>query len=198
MSEVLWRRLGYMLSPQLDIYKAIAPHVAAQTVIDIGFGTGFGTNILTGYAREVVGVEVDHDAINFAADNLPGIQFAWGDISRGVRYLVDDEFRFDAALMIEVLEHVSHWRNALTNVVEILKPGGKLYISARNANADLRKNDLHEREWTAAEFTAALGEFFESVELYDYRLEVKQDTTTRATPLVAVATKGQLHDAERR
>lgn len=187
MSEVLWRRLGYMLSPQLDIYQHIAPKVGGR-VLDVGFGTGFGTFQLTRCATHVVGIELDQEAVRFADANIPGVYFAWGDIGRGAAYLG----KFDCALMIEVLEHIEDWRQALANVREVLEPGGRLFISARNANADLRKNDLHEREWTALEFAEALEECgFSDVTLYDYKLEEVQDWHTRQTPLVAIATKGR-------
>lgn len=186
-SEVIWRRLGYMLSPQLDIYKAIAPKLAAERVIDIGFGTGFGTVQLARYSNKVVGIETDVEAVQFALHCMPFVDWEWGDISRGVGYLGVDYF--DTALMIEVLEHVEDWQAALANTIQLLRPGGRLIISARNANADLRKNDLHEREWTAQEFERALLQYFERVELYDYRLENEMDSSTRQTPLVAIAYK---------
>lgn len=186
MSDVLWRRLGYMLSPQLDIYQHLAPLVKNKRVIDIGCGTGFGTLQLLGSAESLIGVDVDSDAINFAKNNIPIIRWEWGDISRTVAYLGRD---YDAVLMIEVLEHVSEWEIALHNVCEILKADGKLYISARNANADLRKNDLHEREWTAEQLYNSLRRYFKDVNLYDYRLQNKQELDTRQTPLIAVASR---------
>lgn len=192
MSEVLYRRLKYFISPQYDIYKSIADQVVpGEKILDIGFGTGFGSLYVANKAgAHVTGVELDADAVRFAIDCLPGVNWQWGDISRGVSYIGSG---YDTALMIEVLEHVSEWTIALLNVAEVLKPGGRLIISARNANADLRKNDLHEREWTAGQLVDALGKFFPSVELYDYTLTQKMDKDTRQTPLVAVARKE--HDA---
>lgn len=187
-SEVIWRRLGYMLSPQLDIYKHIAPLVEGECVLDIGFGTGFGTLQLLRYTDRVTGVEVDNEAVEFAKATLPGIYWQRANIARWPDHM--GHGGFDAALLIEVLEHIQDWQAALRNVVNLLKPRGRLFISARNANADLRKNDLHEREWTAEEFVNALSQYFEKVELYDYRLETQQDISTRQTPIVAVAWKG--------
>lgn len=187
MSEVLWRRLGYMLSPQLDIYHHIANHLNGDKVLDIGFGTGFGTLQLQHEGADITGIEFDREAVEFAEWAIPGIRWEWGDVSRGIGYLGKD---FDVVIMIEVLEHVQDWQAAMQNVVEVLKPGGTFYISARNANADLRKNELHEREWTAQEFKKAMSEFFDSVHLFDYKLQFEQDETTRQTPLVAVCKKG--------
>jgi len=173
-----------MLSPQLDLYSSIAKKVEHQRVLDIGFGTGFGTLQLTRTAKSVVAIETDAEAVAFAQKTLPGV--LWANFSILEDWSAGD---FDAAVMVEVLEHISDWERALVNVAGLLHPGGKLYISARNANADLRRNEIHEREWTATQFSAALGSVFSDVKLYDYTLEKVQTAGTSATPLIAVATK---------
>jgi 2-polyprenyl-3-methyl-5-hydroxy-6-metoxy-1,4-benzoquinol methylase len=185
-TDVLWRRLGYMLTPQLDIYRHLADRLEGCKVLDVGFGTGFGTLQLARTAKEVIGVEIDCDAIAFADSSIPGIDFCYGDISRGVSFLGNG---FDAVVMIEVLEHIENWQAALANVDKMLTPGGALYISARNANAELRKNDLHEREWTAQELVASLEKYFCNVQLYDYSLTNLVPVATRQTPLMAIARK---------
>ena len=188
MSDILFRRLGYFLSPQLDIYKHIAKEVKGQRVLDIGFGTGFGSLQFVGIASEIIGTDVDPGSISFANTYIPGVSFYWGDIQRPVTHLARD---MDMVLLIEVLEHIPDWRAALKNAAECLKPGGRLILSARNANADLRKNDLHEREWTAQEVIDSLSPFFAKVELFDYTLTNKLSPETRTTPVLAVATKGE-------
>ena len=179
----MFRRLGYFLSPQLDIYKHVAPLVAGKRVLDVGFGTGFGALQLVPCARSVSGIEVDPGAIRFADSYMPGASWRWGDIQRPITHIFQ---AIDVVLMIEVLEHVIDWQAALRNVRDCLAPGGKLVISARNANADLRKNDLHEREWTAEELVKNISPFFESVVLYDYSLSEEQSLDTRITPIIAV------------
>lgn len=186
MSDVLTRRLGYFLSPQLDIYRHIANHVEGKRVLDVGFGTGFGTLQLVKTAEEVIGIETDTGLLDFADTYIPGIRFQRGDIQRGIPWIAKD---VDVVLLIEVLEHVPDWRAALKNIYDSLKPGGKLIMSARNANADLRKNDLHEREWTPQQVVDALSEFFDDVDLFDYTLRDKQGIDTRMTPVIAVAVK---------
>lgn len=183
-SDVIYRRLRYFLSPQLDLYQSIARKVAGQTVLDVGFGTGIGTLQLTRTARSVVGIETDIDMVDFAQKTLPGARWARHDITKPPY-----GSPFDAIVMVEVLEHIADWQLALGNACSLLRAGGKLYISARNAKADLRRNEIHEREWTATQFSAALGSVFSSVKLYDYTLENELDADTHVTPLIAVATK---------
>lgn len=186
MSDVLTRRLGYFLSPQLDLYVYAARYVGGKKrILDAGCGTGFGTLQFTGADdNDVIGIDLDRGLVTFANSYIPGVRFYCDDILQ-----FGGMGTFDTVLLIEVLEHIPDWKAALRNVAKILKPGGELIMSARNANADLRKNDLHEREWSAQQVLDALKPFFANVELYDYTLSEKQTVDTRITPVIAVATK---------
>jgi 2-polyprenyl-3-methyl-5-hydroxy-6-metoxy-1,4-benzoquinol methylase len=186
MTSILWRRLRYMLTPQFDLYKNIAPKLKDLMVLEVGFGTGFGTVQLAQYAKEVIAIEYDADAVKFAKQVLPLKNVWWieSDITAALNKPI-----YDAVVMVETLEHIKKWRKALTKIHGLLKPGGCLYMTARNRNADLRRNDLHERELSASELRANLGEFFLDVTLYDYTLANEQSDDTHITPLIAVARK---------
>jgi 2-polyprenyl-3-methyl-5-hydroxy-6-metoxy-1,4-benzoquinol methylase len=185
-SAVVWRRLGYMLTPQLDIYMHLADRLIEKRVLEVGFGTGVGVLQYASKANGVTAIEIDPAAVEFAQKVFPikGIEWEHGDITD---YKTQKQFR--AVIMVEVLEHIPDWEVALQKVHDLLFPGGHLYLSHRNANADLRKNDLHEREWTATEVKENLGCFFSKVWLYDYALMDEQTADTRVTPIVAVAEK---------
>ena len=180
-----------MLTPQFDLYRNIATQLFGKRVLEVGFGTGFGTLQLAVSARMITACEPDREAVNFAKMVLPLPNVFWveADITGNAR----QEPLYDAVVMVETLEHIADWRKALTNIHGLLKPGGCLYMTARNRNADLRRNDLHEREWSATELANALGEFFLEVKLYDYTLQNEQTTDTHITPLIAVARKAGGH-----
>jgi len=184
-NEVLWRRLGYMLSPQLDIYKHLASHLTNKRVLEVGFGTGIGVLQYAPRAKFVCAIEIDPLAVAFAKKCFSVEAIAWTEAD----ILAFSSVPYDAIVMIEVLEHITDWEAALANVARLLDEDGRLYISARNANASLRKNDLHEREWTAPEFRNALLDYFSSVDLYDYSLCTLLSLDTKQTPLMAVARK---------
>jgi SAM-dependent methyltransferase len=194
MTGILWRRLRYMLTPQFDLYKNIAPKLKGLQVLEVGFGTGFGTVQLAQYAKYITALEPDADAVKFAKQVLPLPNIGWvvGDITNGYYASISD-----AVVMVETLEHIVNWRVALTNIHHSLKDGGCLYMTARNRNADLRRNELHEREWTATELSNALGEFFLDVKLYDFTLTNELTADTHITPLIAVARKAGGHEDSR-
>ena len=184
INGILWRRFKYFLSPQLDIYKHLSPRVADKRVLEVGFGTGLGTLQLASTAKHVTAIEVDRLAVQFASDVFPlhNVSWEWGDITRSPYGDYDD------IVCLEVLEHIPYWSEALENIVKMLR--GTLYISGPNANASLRKNDKHEREWTAKEFADALSRYFSDVKMMDYTLTDWQDTDTRLSPLLAVCSNG--------
>jgi 2-polyprenyl-3-methyl-5-hydroxy-6-metoxy-1,4-benzoquinol methylase len=195
MTTILWRRLRYMLTPQFDLYKNIARNLAPEMeILDVGFGTGFGTVQLAAYVLGVDAIEPDADAVKFAKQCLDVryIQWRQADITT-----FTGSPHYDAVVMVETLEHIEDWRKALENIHGLLKPGGCLYMTARNRHADLRRNDLHEREWTAKELKNALAEYFLDVNLFDYTLANEVDETTRITPLIAVARKAGGHEDSR-
>lgn len=164
----LWNRLRYVLSPQFDIYEQVAK-VVRGNVADIGFGTGFGTHLLTANARGVTGYEADTDAVGFAEKVFPiaKLQFKHGDITKGIE--ADGEYDF--VVMIDIIEHIKHDKQALLNVKKMLRPSGTLIISTPNRLSRYRKADTHVREYAPKEFEGVLGLAFPSVSLRTFKLE---------------------------
>lgn len=186
MSDVLWRRLRYMLTPQFDLYEHLGPKMYDRDVMEVGFGTGLGTLQLARSAKDVVAIETESDAVRFSERcfPMPNVHWLCWDVLRPLNHGVHD-----VVVMIEVLEHIGDWELALKNIRDALKPNGELYMSARNANADLRRNEIHEREWTAKELKQSLLKYFSSVTLLDYTLTHEYDDDTRVTPLIARCVK---------
>ena len=185
---VIWRRLKYMLSPQLDIYRHISKRVSGLDIWEVGFGTGFGTVLLSSSADSVYATEIDEAAVSFAKQVFPLRNITWitGDVTHG-----HITVSHDAIVCLEVLEHIPDWVSAISVMRDHLRQSGTLYISGPNANANLRKNDKHEREWTAQEFKDALGQYFTQVSLMDYTLTEPQGDDTHLTPLVAICTNAK-------
>ena len=65
LDSILFRRLRYMLSPQLDLYRSIGQEYLGD-VLEVGFGTGFGTLQLAHNANKVLAIEIDQAAVEFA------------------------------------------------------------------------------------------------------------------------------------
>ena len=186
--DVLWRRLKYSLTPQQDIYRSLREKLVGASVLEVGFGTGAGVLQYAMAAERVDAIEIDPGAVHFAQEMFPLSNVRWVEADITSFYSANP---YDYVVMIETLEHVKDYRTALTAIHAMLKDGGSLIMSARNAQADLRRwKDLHEREWTGTELLDNLMQFFgPRVYLYDYSLQDNLDRYTRTTPLIAIATK---------
>jgi SAM-dependent methyltransferase len=80
---------------------------------------------LTGVARDVVGVDIDRPAIEYAASHGVAIQYADCQTMNLGR-------TFDQALLLDVLEHLEHPGDALDRLISHLNPGGELIIAVPN------------------------------------------------------------------
>lgn len=183
-TEVIWRRLIYMLTPQLDIYESIAKLVHRKRVLEIGFGTGLGLLQYQAYADYVDAVEIDHAAFEFARKTLP---------LRSVRWIVDDisnpsrNYRgYDFFVMIEVLEHIQNQDRALQVTRNALSRGGGGIITVPNANRYRRRREaLSIREYTPDSFKTKLETVFDHVVILDSSLIQNGDMETKESPLIA-------------
>jgi SAM-dependent methyltransferase len=83
-----------------------------RRVVDLGCGAGYGTVILSSFARSVVGLDVSEDAVELARSLYPSIDFR-------VASLVEDELpEADIAVCFEVLEHLEAPERALERFFE--------------------------------------------------------------------------------
>lgn len=183
--KCLTRRWMYLLTPQLTIYKNIAPYVKGKHVLEIGFGNGAGVVQYYDAAERIVGIEKEDEYVELANTLFPldKVSFEKGDICAETLGL------YDVIVMIEVIEHIEDWQEALKNCHARLHHDGVLIVSTPNANGTFVKNALHGDEWTAVEFYENLKEFFSEVTLHDFSLDNPQGLDTRITPLVAVCRK---------
>ena len=177
---ILWNRFKYVLSPQFDIYTEVSKVIRGR-VADVGFGTGFGTHLFSVNAKEVVGFEMDEEAINFAEKifPLPKLRFVFGDISKGI-----DANNFDYVTMIDVIEHMKYDKRTLENAKKMMNENGTLILSTPNRLSRYRKSVAHVREYAPKELEHLCRNVFVNVSLRDHNLEPL--ASQYQNPLVAV------------
>jgi 2-polyprenyl-3-methyl-5-hydroxy-6-metoxy-1,4-benzoquinol methylase len=153
--------------PSFDLYEQVSKIVRGD-VADVGFGTGFGTHLLTVNSQRVVGYEMDECAISFAEKvfPIPKLQFKYGDIQKGIN---DDGYDF--VVMIDVIEHIKHDKQALLNAKKMLGKNGTLIVSTPNRLSRYRKADTHVREYAPKEFEGLLKTAFVNVVIKTYKME---------------------------
>ncbi len=113
-------------------YAYVAPFVVGKRVLDISCGTGYGTQFIAQQgALEVVGVDVDQSAVNFASKfhAHPNATFIQSD-AHYVRQLEDASF--DVIVSFETIEHLPNPRKFVVELKRLLKPDGQLFLSCPN------------------------------------------------------------------
>jgi SAM-dependent methyltransferase len=99
-------------------------------LLDVGCSTGIIANFLADYFDEVVGIDIDANAIQFARSTFrrPNLEFALQD---GLNLNFKDD-TLDLVVCAHVYEHVPDPHRLLSEVHRVLRPGGVCYFAAGN------------------------------------------------------------------
>ncbi len=141
-----------------------------DVVLDVGCANGAHTVKAAGRARRVLGMDYDVVQLRVAAatarrQGLRNVRvFAW-DLTR--RFPFPDA-HFDAALFLDVIEHLHPRVEVLAEIRRVLKPGGRLLVSGPNRDTAWRgrlrdaglfafSDPDHKIEYTREEFLAELA-----------------------------------------
>ncbi|KYQ57840.1 Hexaprenyldihydroxybenzoate methyltransferase, mitochondrial, partial [Trachymyrmex zeteki] len=105
-------------------------------IVDIGCGGGILTERLARIGAQVTGIDVSAELLNIAKEHVkldPNISKRVNYIQTSVEDLCQKEREsYDAVVASEVLEHVADVQLFLKKCVEILKPGGSIFLTTEN------------------------------------------------------------------
>jgi len=149
-----------------DFYLALADELGAETVVDVGCGTGVFAVDLARRGHAVIGLDPAGPMLDIARERSGGLDIEWihgvaTDVASGVADLV--------VMMGHVAQYFVDdvaWSQALGQVHRILKPGGRLAFETRNPAIPW------EQHWTEAQTAATMphpggGEFTSWVEVVE-------------------------------
>ena len=137
-----------------------------RRVLDSCCGLGWGSHLIASVASEVVGIDLDPEAVEFC-------QRTWGDenasyVTGSVLELPFANDEFDVVLCMEAIEHFSRsdGRRYLQELFRVCRPGGRIFGSSgftenrQQAEELCAKNEHHLFIYTLAEMERLLGELF--------------------------------------
>jgi len=102
-------------------------------ILDLGCGGGLVCEPLAQLGANITGID-------FVKQNIIAAKKHAKKSKTNIEYLHQDinnlklKKKYDAVLILEVLEHIEDWKKIIINVNKLLKPGGKMIISTINRN----------------------------------------------------------------
>jgi 2-polyprenyl-3-methyl-5-hydroxy-6-metoxy-1,4-benzoquinol methylase len=99
-------------------------------LLDVGASTGLIANYLASYFGEVIGIDIDRPAVEFAkkTHNKDNLRFIQAD-SLNIKM---PENHFDVVICAQVYEHVPNAVMMMDEIYRVLKPSGICYFAAGN------------------------------------------------------------------
>ena len=144
-----------------------------KSVLDAACGEGYGSNLIAGVAREVIGLDIAAAAIAHARQRYAGearVRFEVGDAAA----LAFPDRRFDVVLSFETLEHLAAQQELVAGFARVLTDDGVLLISSpdKRTYSEIAgfRNEFHVREMYREELLELLGAHFPHVRLYGQKL----------------------------
>ncbi len=154
------------LYQHLTAYNYCKDYVAGKDILDVGCGTGYGSNLLAKTAKSVTAVDLSDTGIAIAKDTYhkPNLTYKVMDAS-DLSYFKDKTF--DLVYSSQCIEHVVEYERFVSEVIRVLKDDGIFIVTT--PNADLYVPGVvpfHYKEFTADELKALLSIFFRDVKMY--------------------------------
>jgi SAM-dependent methyltransferase len=149
-------------------------------VLDVGFGEGYGSQILSERGVEYHGIEVDPEIVEHARSKY-GPMFETYD---GTRIPAADG-AFDLVLAFQMIAYLDDPQPLLREIRRVLKPGGLALVSTPNRAYRLYDgqrpwNRYHAREYLAPELAQVLSETFADVTVQGIYAAEPIDSIVRA------------------
>lgn len=135
-----------------------------RDVLDVACGEGYGSALLGGVAKSVVGVDSSADAVAHASRNYASQSVAFVQADATETPLADASV--DVVVCFETIEHVDDHEGLLGEIKRVLRPDGLLLLSTPDREtylAGAEPNPYHVRELNRVELAALVSSHFAHV-----------------------------------
>ena len=137
-------------------------------VLDFASGAGYGSHIIAKQRKkqvtEIIGIDIDEEVIQYAKGTYyhPLTKFMQGDVTDPV--LPEKLGMFDTIISFETIEHVEEEERFLSNIFNLLKPGGTLVLSTPfgKGRGEPCGSPFHVHQLTVEEFTNLFPKYEET------------------------------------
>jgi ubiquinone/menaquinone biosynthesis C-methylase UbiE len=129
------------------------------SVVDIGCGGG---QLLDEVRHELpgarmIGVDLSEPQLSLNRQRMPDTRWIQVNVDQPVKWADEDRERYDAATVVEVIEHVDHPDVLLSNTRALLAPGGFIVLSTQSGRVgETERRVGHRRHFTVADISTLL------------------------------------------
>lgn len=182
---------SHLVREHIKRYNFAAPQVTGLKVLDLACGSGYGSFILAQEASEVLGMDLEAEAIaycklNHRRDNLT---YQVGD-AQNLGTISDNAF--DAVVSFETIEHLPDYRAYLSEVRRVLRPAGLFFVSTPDAGFALKArlppaspNPYHVHEFELEELHQLLQPFFQNITMYGQQFYLEPPVIKKRIQMLA-------------
>ena len=142
-----------------------------KKVLDIASGEGYGSNILSNYAQNVIGVDISNEAVEHAKGKYSNtnLKYIQGDAAQ----IPLDDNSVDIVVSFETIEHHDKHNEMISEIKRVLKVDGVLVISSPDKYyyTDLPQinNKFHVKELYFNEFKNLMSAYFTEIFFFSQR-----------------------------
>jgi len=183
---------NYCLS-KVQQHPQYPKYIWKPKIVDVGCGSGVGTNVLSQEADFVWGIDKNAWSIEFAKEAFTreknGIYYSSQETFDVIDIMTENRelMKFDVVVAIEIIEHIYDTHKFLNQIIHhftkrdkagrpLTHQGTEFFISTPNRNShkikkDKPENTYHVREWSSQEFHELLSRYFGIVNLLNNKGE---------------------------
>ena len=149
-------------------------------VLDIGFGEGYGSRILTEAGAEYRGVEVDPEVVDHACSRYGPFFERYDGTS-----ISEPDDAFDVVVAFQMIAYLDDPQPLLREIGRVLRPAGVALLTTPNRVYRLDEgqrpwNRYHVREYSSSELADVLGKTFGNVTVHGVVAAEPIDSIVRA------------------
>jgi len=140
-------------------------------VLDLGCGSGYGTEMLADHCQFIVGSDIDAHAITYAKEHYSRQNLTFFVMDNLENYALPFEANtFDVIVSFQVIEHISNVNFYLQEISRLLKVDGTIILATPDRSKRLFSfqkpwNRWHVHEFSDRELHQLLTQFFNQVEI---------------------------------
>lgn len=158
-----------------------------KKVVEIGVGEGTPLVQLAKAGMSVSGIDISKNMVekakeNFAKNGLDVSNLSWGDIQDPMTYNhIFSEGKYDGLLAMGVMPHVHNDEFVLSNMKNMVKPGGKVFIEFRNKLFSLFTFNRYTKEFILDDLLAGVSSELKEIVSNDLEKRLEMDKPTPRT-----------------